>query len=107
MTKQLIIDEAFIEKLKQQRNEALMIKEKEAYEYMTKLRFDIYNLIDSASKQGDNSILIFSTFKLSQEFEYSIQPLTLNYMGEKTMDSPVSEGRKIVLGYEYQISFNL
>jgi hypothetical protein len=107
MTKQLIIDEAFIEKLKQQRIEGLMEKEREAEEYLKKLRIEIYNDIDSASKEGLNSILVMSNHKLSQEFEFSIQPLTLKYHGEKKINLPTKEGIEAICGYAYEVSFNL
>jgi hypothetical protein len=61
-----------------------------------------------AASYGETSSRINLKYPLSVYItEFTYKPLNVKYIGKITIDSPISEGKKNVIGYEYEISFEL
>jgi hypothetical protein len=61
------------------------------------LKESIYN----ATKNGSTQIQFKSRYELSQEFIDSVQPLKIKFDGSIYVESPISVGKKILIGYSY------
>ena len=61
-----------------------------------------------AASDGQTSARVNLKYPLSAYItEFTYKPLNVKYIGQITLDSPVAKGKKIVVGYEYEISFEL
>jgi hypothetical protein len=83
-------------------------KGKEIYEYLGKTPEIFADAILMAASDGETSARV----NLKQKIDIDLlrsqnEPLKVEYIGEITFESPVAEGKKIIIGYEYEISFEL
>ena len=70
-------------------------------EYEIKLKEWLKESIYNCSKFGSTNIQFKSMCILSQEFIDSVKPLELKFNGSVYVESPISVGKNILIGYSY------
>jgi hypothetical protein len=66
------------------------------------LKESIYN----STKFGSTNIQFKSKYELGKEFIDSVQPLEIKYIGAIYVESPISVGKNILIGYSYNCFIN-
>jgi hypothetical protein len=77
----------------------IQAQDKEAY--FIYLNDWLKNSLLNHTKNGSLSFTFRSKYELTESFIDSIGPVSIKYLGEITVESPVSVGRNILIGYNY------
>jgi hypothetical protein len=69
--------------------------------YFIYLKDWLKNSLLNHTKNGSLSFTFRSKYELTESFINSIGPVSIKFLGEITVESPVSVGRNILIGYSY------
>jgi hypothetical protein len=77
----------------------IQAQDKEAY--FIYLKDWIKDSLLNHTKNGSLSFTFRSKYELTESFINSIGPVSIKFIGDITVESPVSVGRDILIGYKY------